>query len=157
MNLISFLLDNIYWVIVVGGVLYSMFGRNRAKGPTNRMPSFGGGNEPNREARRESNWGEEQEERVEPVRPVRPAAEQPPYEPSQPDVIASYERSPQAPARRPEPPRARMAYTRPDVIAPIPESPKKAATLSPKVEEMRKAVVWAEILGPPRSKRPFGK
>ncbi|MGO4107285.1 hypothetical protein [Paenibacillus sp. YAF4_2] len=154
MNVISFLLDNIYWVIVVGGVLYSMFGRNRSKGRTNRMPSFGGGNDPNRESRHETNWEEEEEKSVEPARPV---VARPPSEPSQPEVIASYERSPQAPARRPEPPRARMAYSRSDVIAPLPESPKEAVTLSPKVEEMRKAVVWAEILGPPRSKRPFGK
>ncbi|CAM3116242.1 hypothetical protein PALU110988_02285 [Paenibacillus lupini] len=154
MNIISFLLENIYWVIVVGGVLYSMFGRNRSKARTNRMPSFGGGNDPNRESRQETHWEEEEAESVEPARPI---AARPPSEPSQPEVIASYERSSQAPARRPEPPRARMAYARPDFIAPLPESPKEAATLSPKVEEMRKAVVWAEILGPPRSKRPFGK
>jgi hypothetical protein len=178
MKIISFLLENIYWVIVVGGVLFSMFGRSGAKRRTNRMPSFGGGNEPNRPAGRQNpEWEAEDEELDYPgaypaQRPVsqEPVSSMPPYQPQKPLITSSslqgstsegnrsqtLERAVQAAASRPsEPPRARLAAAKPQPAAAAADSRTELAT--PKADELRKAIVWAEILGPPRSKRPFGK
>lgn len=178
MKLISFLLENIYWVIVVGGVLFSMFGRSGAKRRTNRMPSFGGGNEPNKPVARQE-WEEEDEEddSSRPYPAQRAARPEPvpsmsPYQPQKPIMTGSsvqgegvgsgegnssptLERAVQAaPSRPAEPPRARLAAAKPQSAV---AAESRAELATPNADELRKAIVWAEILGPPRSKRPFGK
>ncbi|GLX69165.1 hypothetical protein MU1_35100 [Paenibacillus glycanilyticus] len=70
---------------------------------------------------------------------------------------AALEKSLQAvPSRPSEPPRARLAAAK---AQPQPQAVAADHTVKTdiKAEELRKAVVWAEILGPPRAKRPFGK
>ncbi|WP_127496398.1 hypothetical protein [Paenibacillus glycanilyticus] len=163
MKIISFLLENIYWVIVVGGVLFSMFGRSGAKKRTNRMPSFGGSNErePHRPERRQDLvWEEEDEEEYQPQKPVMAGSPLQGERGSSGEVNRpqTLERAIQAaPSRPAEPPRARLAAANKPQATAAPAATSHTETPNPKADELRKAVVWAEILGPPRSKRPFGK
>ncbi|MCM3627274.1 hypothetical protein M3194_07845 [Paenibacillus glycanilyticus] len=161
MKLISFLLENIYWVIVIGGVLFSMFGRSGSKRRSNRMPSFGGGNDPHKPGNRQDPaWEEEDEEEYQPQKPVMTSSS------SQGEGMGSdegtgsqaLERAVQAATGRPsEPPRARLGAAKPKPQAAVPSVESRTEITTPKADELRKAIVWAEILGPPRSKRPFGK
>lgn len=163
MKFISFLLENIYWVIVVGGVLFSMFGRSGAKRRTNRMPSFGGGNESERPIpQHQRGWEEDEEETSYP--PQKPAMA---GSSVQGEGVGSGEgfrsstldRAVQAaPGRPSEPPRARLSANKPQAQAAASAAAElRTGVSAPTADEMRQAVVWAEILGPPRSKRPFGK
>ncbi|ACT00884.1 hypothetical protein [Paenibacillus sp. JDR-2] len=163
MKLISFLLENIYWVIVVGGVLFSMFGRSGAKKRTNRMPSFGGSSErePHRpEHRQDPVWDEDDEEEYQPQKPILAGS---PLQGERGGTgegsrSQTQERALQAvPSRPAEPPRARLAAANKPQTAAAPAAASQTEMTNPKADELRKAVVWAEILAPPRSKRPFGK
>lgn len=163
MNLISFLFEHIYWVVIIGGVLFSMFGRSGAKKRTNRMPSFGGSSErePHRPANRQDPaWEEDDEEEYQPQKPVMASS---PLQGEKGGLgegsrSQTLERAVQAaPSRPPEPPRARLAAANKPQAAAAPAATSQTEMANPKADELRKAVVWAEILGPPRSKRPFGK
>ncbi|TCN01573.1 hypothetical protein EV294_1011030 [Paenibacillus sp. BK033] len=163
MKIISFLLENIYWVIVVGGVLFSIFGRSGAKKRTNRMPSFGGSNErePHRPVNRQDPvWEEDDEEEYQSQKPVSAGSslQGEGGGTGEGGRSQTLERAVQAvPSRPAEPPRARLAATAKPQTAVAPAVASQSEIANPKADELRKAVVWAEILGPPRSKRPFGK
>lgn len=199
-KLISFLLSNFYFVIVVVGLLYGMFfrkGSGESKRP-NQMPDFGGGQERRRYPQTPSPRPRGPGEARPGHRPqsARPAREEPRYGlPGQP-----------APAERPAPPAAKQAagqeavrpsasspegaypaaggmldaygepanaYRQPagaepsayDIMQPAaaggaaaPAGPIYAAAsgeLNPTREDLARAIVWSEILGPPRARKPY--
>ena len=147
-QLIALLMDNILYVIIAVGALLSFFGKSDAKKKGNsRMPTFGGdeipGNRPQeREVQRPvptsvpepvrlSNLEERvyAEEYVEEIRPVLPARTEP----------------------RPARSTARPA------IGTSNAANRTANAVSVKAEDLRNAVIWSEILGPPRAKRSHRK
>ncbi|MFF2481981.1 hypothetical protein [Paenibacillus sp. NPDC058071] len=163
-RLISFLFDNIYLVIVVGGVLLSLFGRSGSKGGgRNRMPDFGSGGSLRPQGKTTEN--EDTELQPEPVRPVeRPETfgrtERPerPVRATEARLATDY----RAEARRPL--LAEQQLGRAGGGSPFESSTagreatsRAAAALPTDTEELRKAIVWAEVLGPPRAKKPYGR
>jgi len=142
-ELLSFLSRNFYIVFIVVGLLYSMFFRKSPieKRPPNRMPDFGGGGQsgqhrpperPQMERAPEIPWpGSEEAESPKPERPIAVKVRVPdkpePKKVADPAIASSIE---MAPATAEEP--IRLSAT-----------------------DMRRAVIWSEILGPPRAKRPY--
>jgi len=126
-DLISFVTHNFYFVIVIVGIIYSLFFRKSPlERSPNRMPDFGGGQRPPR-----------QREEDEPVETL----------PSEPELLE---------VRFPEPQRQ----------APPPAAPVKQERSDSKMQQapnvqglgrdnLTQAVLWAEILGPPRARRPY--
>ncbi|WP_127533010.1 hypothetical protein [Paenibacillus kobensis] len=168
-KLIDFLLDNIYLVIVVAGFVLSAMGKRKGKGDrrTTRMPDFGGGDAASVEE------GEPQRHRPSNGQPPLPGR-QPSAERPQPaavrrvpsssgpavaartqpaereDIFLSTELQDASSPRVPE-----QRSTRPTVVASATGKQVAAADLD--VKAMRQAVVWSEILGPPRAKRPWNR
>jgi len=164
-TLIAFLLDNIFIVIVALGFLMSLFGKGKQRG--GRMPDFGGGPMQGGPAGRRAH-------RAEPEG-MPPMAETPPAPTVQPYVgeqhgrmeqerhahvrersIVSHASAAPAPAR-PLPGTDRAGR----VVQPAPSArPDKTAVPVPgriDADDLRKAVLWAEILGPPRARKPHGR
>jgi hypothetical protein len=167
-KLISFVMSNFYIVVVVIGIIYSLFFRKSSlERPRNRMPDFGGSGQ---------------------QRPGRP-------DESRPTVAPPTRPEPQevrfpAPQRQNPPPvrlETRSAEQRKSpqhslIAAPIVTdvsysgggAPERQATISQQTvkpqpveaafnrldargltrEDLSRAVLWAEILGPPRARRP---
>jgi hypothetical protein len=164
MKIIEFLMNNIFIVVIIFGALASLFGKSGSKKKPGRMPDFGGGGLP-----RSSNAGEpgnEQEERPLPG----PAAGQSVYRTQPQNVREEYEtpaykaretevlnQTPQvAPSQRTLQ-QAANARGKAAKAAERNSAPQSALTAHARADDLRRAVVWAEILGPPRSKRPFRK
>lgn len=194
-QLISFLLSNFHFVIVVLGILFVLLrksplekkpdGKPGSRPASGRMPDFGGGGLP-------------RPQRPQPQR-AQPAAERRPAAP--PPVVTLPPRPMAAEAARPEERRERApasdrqaVYRSPGTPPPVPvpwagegesggEGPPlvsaaarparedaayrlaprqpaahdetaAAAGHRPRRSELAQAVVWAEILGPPRSRKP---
>ncbi|THF72777.1 hypothetical protein [Cohnella fermenti] len=170
-KLIDFILSNIYFVIVAIGLVYGMFFRKSSdsgKKP-NRMPDFGGGGaRPGTPQAPSSRPGAPGEPAAGPRPAARPAAprerEQPRYRlPERPETASAPEAAPVRPApvhaaeRAPKPAQAGVAAASP-YAASAPASPIYASSpggLQPTREELARAVVWAEVLGPPRARKPF--
>ncbi|MBB6636226.1 hypothetical protein [Cohnella thailandensis] len=194
-RLIEFLLGNIYYVVVVVGLIYAMFFRKSpddAKRP-NRMPDFGGGGQ-----RRERPQGPPQRPRRPGEAPAgtkpqgRPAARpereeprgglpgrqdapapartaEPAYEPAPRPAASPFEapaygepapavpaalaaaHASQARADGPSP----FAEERPAASSASPVYAPSAGGLQPSREDLARAIVWSEILGPPRARKPF--
>ncbi|GGG10704.1 hypothetical protein [Paenibacillus abyssi] len=153
-RLIEFIMSNLLYVVIVAGFLLSLFGKNK-KG--NRMPDFGGdGRQGQAPAQPAGPRRVEQERPSQPMyqqrEPVPPAADpQPtisypiPY--TQPSVSSKeYTVEPR--------PNVRLERTRTDkAMVNNTSSLAEPGQRNPGREELRKAVLWAEILGPPRAKR----
>ncbi|OUM95973.1 MAG: hypothetical protein A9Z00_06315 [Thermobacillus sp. ZCTH02-B1] len=204
--LIGFLFDNLILVIIVIGILTSLFGRAGRQGGGSRMPDFGGGpgsglpHRPLRD-RRESPDGTHPGGAVPggrwtrreagggppwaggaPGGPHRAGrAEMPgiPVAPRHADaaghgpVVTADARlggQPSAANRSPAPSAAAPASPRtssPDPsaartseavgIAPALQVERRPARAPAGPDELRKAIIWAEILGPPRALRPYGR
>ncbi len=160
-QLISFLIHNFYFVIVAVGIIYSLFFRKSPleRRPPNRMPDFGGGGK-----------------RL-PRRPGEPGASVPTTslpEPAEAPLRAPRRQTPLSVARpQQQPVRAEtrlMETTSAPLPVPVAASSKSRSTLIPTPsastaagtevrtisrEDLTRAVVWAEILGPPRARRPY--
>lgn len=149
MKIIDFLMSNIYIVIIIIGALASLFSKARAKNKPSQMPDFGGSGLPSTPSQSRNNH-ESGEERQYPERaPEAPTVYQVRTEPE----------------RQLDTPRKAVSTVQPEnnyratasstarerVLKTEIESEVKRVT----ADEMRKAIVWAEILGPPRSKRPY--
>lgn len=165
-QLISLLLDNIYWVVVIGGVLFSLFGRSGSKKGNPKMPDFGGGSP--RNVFNQPKAEEEYEDRAPHAeRPVVLRSSEPPKKAERDDrgegwgsgegavsetlertLKAAETRSPFASSTG----RTKLSGTNSTVQQSSPQ-----AAITANADDLRRAVVWAEILGPPRAKRPFGK
>lgn len=148
MRIIEFLMNNIFIVVIIFGALASIFGKAGSKRKPNQMPDFGGGGLPLSE-RTES----------QPVYRNRPEQERQPladpsYSSREADATA---RTPQTAALERALPSAAASRAKPLAATDRQSASQSAIAASVKAEDIRKAVVWAEILGPPRSKRPYRK
>ncbi|TFE31672.1 hypothetical protein [Cohnella luojiensis] len=154
-RLISFLMHNFYFVIIVVGIIYSLFFRKSPlERPPNRMPDFGGG-------------GQNGPRRPGELRP--PVAQPTRTEPADTHFPAPQRQTQPNPVKTPSPIRVSTVGTedslseeaqRKRVAVKQPESKglsRPDRTHSPALtpEDLTRAVVWAEILGPPRARRPF--
>lgn len=175
-HIFEFITKNIYFVVIVGGFLLSIFNRVSAKKRNNpRMPDFNGqsasdtaypqqgtavqqqsGRYDQEEAYQEWDDDADYEERSISYRQAEEEAEREKQnhlselaralertQQQQAAVTASQQR--EAAARR-----SNRASSEAEVV---PDT--RLAPLS--ADELRKAVIWSEILGPPKSKRPYGK
>ncbi|PZD93937.1 hypothetical protein DNH61_20825 [Paenibacillus sambharensis] len=168
-RLIYFLLDNIFIVVVIGGFLLSLLGK-KAKAPS-RMPDFGGQGRPMQQQSSEQDQQRDPDNRsvgrpAEVRREFRPEGAEPiptregsrsPFGSTGGSLSAEgstpgwYGEGTPAPARpvRPAPVRTvRTSPARPD---------DQSEVLRTDADELRRAVIWAEVLGPPRAKRPYGR
>lgn len=166
-SLIAFLLDNIFIVIVALGFLMSLFGKSRQRG--GRMPDFGGGPMqagPGRGGARRAEPAEETvaEPSYAPAPASRPYAGQRMEEARQwqaDDRMSSsgaYASSSPGPASASRP--GRFERTGRSQQAPQGARTQTAASAVPSridADDLRQAVLWAEILGPPRARKPHGR
>ncbi|GFN30336.1 hypothetical protein [Paenibacillus xylaniclasticus] len=139
-KLIELLFDNIYFVIVIVGFVLSALGKTKGsgRGAARRMPDFGGNDSSSEE------W--EMPQQRDPQSAEYPfPGHQPSTERAHP--VLTELGSNEAPVKRQTP---RAAAAPASVKQSTPASELDSAA-------MRKAVVWAEILGPPRAKRPWNK
>lgn len=133
---------NIFFLIVVAiGILYQLFVRKSPLEKRNRMPDFGGGQQ-----RRPGS----PPQRGVPMR-IPPGKQEQTRPTPQPINVDEYI-EPRAVASEP---RKTPVTTRPEA-APLEPSfanaPQTAQSLSR--DELARAVMWAEILGPPRARKP---
>jgi len=150
-QLISLLTHNIQFVLVILGILYYLFFRKSPaeRRPPNRMPDFGenGGNAHRAPGNPAPRTEESRERRPEPRifrETANPAPEARVYE-----AVAASPEGPSVAA-----PGMRRAQRPPEPYLTA-ETPVAVGTRRPGREEMAKAVLWSEIIGPPRAKRPF--
>jgi hypothetical protein len=187
--LFQILLENIVYVVIVLGVIVSIFNRMKnGEKSQPRMPDFGGGQPwmPDIGERRRQTpgaggsaasreFGGMDETRMEPEsRQPRPDASDPltaetqagwmsPEHAASAGTGADAVRRAEAPApdigselgERSVPPRPSRASS--NHARPQPETvPEAEHARHVSQEALRQAVIWAEILGPPRAKKPFG-
>ncbi|MFC4103970.1 hypothetical protein [Paenibacillus xanthanilyticus] len=158
-TLIELLLENIYIVIVVVGFLLSMLSKARKQGGGSRMPSFGGeptamrpnpaGSGRSREEepeRMSDDWEEDSATRTYGAPRAEPEA-------SVPEVRHTL----QAPPVRHKPGHTKPAGRENPHATASNRSTRRRDGAFPltQADELKRAVVMAEILGPPRSKRPL--
>lgn len=162
MKIIEFLMNNIFIVVVILGALASVFGKSGAKKKPGQMPNFGGGGLP----RSLFPQSGEQEREVE--RPQSQQAAGGTVYRSATEVERSSDmnstRSSRENAEAPQTASQQRALQR---AAANKETAQAAAQRnygsqsinaeSIRSDDLRKAVIWAEVLGPPRSKKPFRK
>lgn len=157
-RIIEFLLSNIYWVIVIGGFLLSMLSRKKPNGEqkpsrTPKMPSFGGG--PN--DREPGSW-----------LPGRTTSREPAEARAEAPRAPSAERTSVTPPREERAPLSSGVPERGSLVAAADaqlaaeaarslerESSAAAAALTADADAVRRGVVWAEVLGPPRARKPY--
>jgi len=167
-NLISFFVHNPFILIIVVGLLYSMFfrkspiekrpGGRPTQSPSNRMPNFGGspvfapkppqGGAPVHRDITGRATGFPPEESPQPV--SLPRFDSPTYAlPVQSETALRHAQETARPVQR-QAPQARQA----------PKSGQAAAAqIDTKValtpDDLARAVIWAEIIGQPRARRPY--
>ncbi|MFC5651743.1 hypothetical protein ACFPYJ_22015 [Paenibacillus solisilvae] len=155
-ELIKLLFSNIYVIVVIVGVIMAIVRRTSRGTSGNRMPSFGGKPDPQNTEMRNRQPAQK------PLIRTLPAAEQ------------------QVTAVRTQTPSDRSEYEENDFLTHLVEEQTSASKKSkqsvsnpgfdsrvrvkrqeafymPKGDDLRKAVILAEVLGPPRAKRPFHK
>jgi len=174
-RLIAFLLDNIFIVIIVLGFLSSLFGKSSSrKQKPSGMPTFGGGGGPARPAAPQPSELDQQ-------RMERERLEQQRQEQQRQQALLREREAAEAQAQQLQRARleeaqraaetargleqaqrsaeARQAAAQRTVAALKAAAPSKSNQLfDPSAvhgSELRKAVVWAEVLGAPRAKKPF--
>jgi len=149
LKIIDFLMDNIYIVVIIFGALASLFSKAGAKKKPSQMPDFGGGSLPSTPTQSNDDWKPGEQQR---------------YPEQAPETQSVYQVRTE-PERRLETPRKAVPTGQLDNNNRA-SAPSTARERVSKVEvehkvnsvtadDMRKAIVWAEILGPPRSKRPY--
>ncbi|MDQ8736710.1 hypothetical protein [Paenibacillus sp. LHD-38] len=164
MKIIEFLMNNIFIVVVIVGALASLFRKSGSKNKPGRMPDFGGGGLPRTLYPQDSR--KELEERPIPAGSVGETLYRSQTENKREDreipSLASREsemsvESPQIASLQRV---LQSAATNKDKVSGPAErkSVSQGAVMYPnRAEDLRRAVIWAEILGPPRSKKPFRK
>jgi len=133
---------NVFFLIVVAiGIIYQLFVRKSPLEKRNRMPDFGGGQQ-----RRPGS----PPQRGVPMR-LPPAKQEQPRPTPQPIVVEEYI---EPSAVIPEP-RKTPVTTRPEA-APLEPAFAKASQTAESLsrDDLARAVMWAEILGPPRARKP---
>lgn len=166
MGIIAFLLDNIWLVVIVLFVVSRMLAKGGAgkQGQGPRMPSFGGGDEPAGPAQPMHQPAERAERREAPASMHRgggrpDSAAGTPFDDrrgAQQSMPLRSERERPKRTHAPEAAYRADAKTAAQGASRKPASgPNAAAAAALSKEDIRKAVLWAEVLGPPRAKRPF--
>lgn len=164
-RIFEFLLNNIFIVVIIVGFLASLFRKaGAAKKQPGRMPDFGGGGILRRQAP-DSDSGTRSDE---------PRTAQTEYAPiyrsqdSQP-ARTSESRTIRQESGKEEPPasgitamerslqRAAAQKAKAGSAAASGHGSKSPAAEKVSSDDLRKAVIWAEVLGPPRAKRPYRK
>jgi hypothetical protein len=160
-QLISFVMDNFYIVIIVLGIVYSLFFRKSPlERPPNRMPDFGGGGRPRPDQRPSS---------ADSRSPASERQTSAPVPVEQPEWIETRQQE-QMPIERGTPihapARADIGYVDDVLARPARSTQEKVIVQQSQKTKMRfgaealthddlsRAVMWAEILGPPRARRP---
>jgi len=160
MGILDLIFDNIYVVIVVLFAVFKVVGSFSRNNKPTRMPTFGGD--------QQNQWDDEDElvekpssyspnsretvpqiQKVEPVQTsesVRHAAERVRKQPE--PVAQSFED-----IKREQQRRQQLAQQRVAAAQKLVASPAKSSQLGSK--DLREAVIWSEILGQPRAKRPY--
>ncbi|GAC42964.1 hypothetical protein [Paenibacillus popilliae] len=156
-KVLGFLLNNPFLAVILIGFVFSILRKDNKR--ANRMPSFGGdtaghrpGSEPDDRDHDPDDMREE--ERSYPVY----AGEERSSQAGLPQGYASHEMDSIALEERIA---AMKPSVRPASAPRHAESSKKesaaAASVAIRPEEALKGVLWSEILGPPRAKRPYGR
>ncbi|MFC4778522.1 hypothetical protein ACFO9Q_17145 [Paenibacillus sp. GCM10023252] len=152
-DLIALIVNNLYLVFVLGGILLTLISKAGAKrkGSNPRMPDFGGGGMPN---------------------PMRRLDEPSHHEPGRPSPSTSEMTAPTSFKVKAQPPqgtttpRSFTAAAAPSGFAAPARSSEEdeqghnqdeSARVTLEGSELRRAVIWAEVLSQPRAKRPYGK
>ncbi|WP_138753339.1 hypothetical protein [Paenibacillus sinopodophylli] len=164
MKLIEFLMNNIFIVVIIFGALASVFGKSGKKKKPGRMPDFGGGGvqRPSNQQERGSHEEEQQVPSASSGQTVyrsqsqsrREENDQPAFAAREQELtaetsqIASVQRVLQRAANNKE---------KASASAERKYAGQSAISAPSRSEDLKRAVIWAEILGPPRSKRPFRK
>jgi len=154
-KLIQFLMSNFYFVIIVIGLVYSLFFRKSPleRKPPNRMPDFGGGGQLPRPQRPPGQAEQPMSRPQQPrPRPAEPAAAKQLARPAAIQPSDDYRSELMAQAIAGEPDAISRSADGADGGRSSGERP---ADLSG--DDLTKAVMWAEILGPPRARRPHGR
>lgn len=158
-------MNNIFIVVIIFGALASLFGKAGSKKKPSQMPDFGGGGLP-RNLFPQASEREPSEDR-----PLQERTEGQPVYRSQPEQERQHAANPALPTRESE-----LLSGAPQIAA-LQRSLERAATskaMAPaaaerkpagqsaiaatvQADDLRKAVIWAEILGPPRAKRHYRK
>lgn len=152
-KVLRFLLNNPFLAVILIGFVFSIL--RKGNKPANRMPSFGGDTAANRPGSEPDDRDDEPMLEVERSYPVYAEAERSSqaglghgYASQETDSITLEERiSAMKPSVRPAPRHAESSNKESAVAA--------SAVIRP--EEALKGVLWSEILGPPRAKRPYGR
>lgn len=154
-TLIQLLLENIYIVIIAAGFILSLLNKARKSNPRGyQMPDFSGGARrtqapaSNRQDEPDyQDWEEEEWEENSASPPVPPAVrpQEPRTSPFRSDTLLQATAVPSSSASRGVPVKAQQ---------PAAEAPASSFRM-PEGDELRKAIILAEVLGPPRSKRPL--
>jgi hypothetical protein len=142
--LVDYLLKHFVFVIVIVGFLYAvLFRKSPIERPPNRMPDFGGG-------------GAQRTGRPVP-RPAQSSPQRAPI-PAQPILRASPPPMPMA-ASQPQPERAPQSKEQERQTPYAAEAPAAFSVTGESRpltrEQLSRAIVWAEVLGPPRARRPY--
>ncbi|MBG9792624.1 hypothetical protein ABD76_09000 [Paenibacillus dendritiformis] len=156
-KVLRFLLNNPFLAVILIGFVFSIL--RKGNKPANRMPSFGGDTAANRPGSEPDDRDDEPDDMNEKERsyPVYMEEERG-YQAGLPQGYASQEADSITLEER-------VAAMKPSVRPPgaprHADSSKKesaaAAHAAIRPEEALKGVLWSEILGPPRAKRPYGR
>lgn len=154
-EIIEFITNNFFVVVVVVGFIFSLFSKMKKGDPNRRMPDFGGGGAaaPNRTQPAAAEA---------PQRDDQPHLERPIYTTAfetdrDKDREREYERSYED--RLPAKP-ATVSSIPPAAASSGAGAPREQGGRSLRLsdrDELARAVLMAEILGPPRAKKPFGR
>ncbi|TDL55648.1 hypothetical protein E2R60_08850 [Paenibacillus dendritiformis] len=151
-KVVRFLLNNPFLAVILIGFVFSIL--RKGNKPANRMPSFGGdtaGNRPGSEPDERDYEPIREEERSYPVYAEEERSSQAGlthgYASQETDNITLEERIAAMKPSRPAPRHAESSN----------KESAAAASAAIRPEEALKGVLWSEILGPPRSKRPYGR
>ncbi|BBI34732.1 hypothetical protein [Cohnella abietis] len=167
-DLISFISNNFYFVIVIVGIIYSLFFRKSPleNKPPNRMPDFGGDGQQRPRRPGETRPPVVETSHGEPVDTRLPAPQRQAQHPARSEAALRLERELQ-PVRSitlPEvehkvedylPQQSTRARSSVNTSKPVPSRAVSSNTLGVTKEDLTRAIVWAEILGPPRARKPF--
>ncbi|MEV5028631.1 hypothetical protein [Paenibacillus sp. LPE1-1-1.1] len=163
MRIIEFLLNNIFIVVIIVGALASLFRKSGPKNKPGRMPDFGGGGLPRTLYPQEGRA--EQEDRERPAGPAGQTLYRSQTETKREDfeklnATTETEKHAESPLMASLHQALQSAATNKALVSGAAErksASERTETNGTRSQDLRRAVIWAEILGPPRSKKPFRK
>lgn len=164
LRIIEFLLNNIFIVVIIVGALASLFRKSGPKNKPGRMPDFGGGGLPRTLYPQEVRA--EMEDRERPAGPAGQTLYRSQTETKREDFEKPVHATTETEKHAESPQIASLhqalqsAATNKAIVSDAAErksASQRTETNGTRSQELRRAVIWAEILGPPRSKKPFRK